>query len=114
MIQDRQKSAFLSHDSIEFPVLAHKSGLSAHRPSKVDCLEANYPRRWGWWRYVAAAAVEARGGCAPLPVVWARTVHALRGWREPRGELVPVCAEIASGHHARVRIGDAQRSRAVV
>jgi len=63
---------------------------------------------------VAAAAAEARGGCAPLPVVWARTVHALRGWREPRGELVPVCAEIASGHHARVLIGDAQRSRAVV
>ena len=53
---------------------------------------------------MAAAAAEARGGCAPLPVVWARTVHALRGWREPRGEPVPVCAEIASGHHARVRM----------
>ena len=47
---------------------------------------------------MAAAAAKARGGCAPLPVVWARIVHALRGWREPRGELVPVCAGIASGH----------------
>ena len=97
MIQDRQKSAFLSHDSIEFPVLAHFITYMRGRPSKADCLETNYPRRWGWWRYMAAAAAEARGGCAPLPVVWARTVHALRGWREPRGELVPVCAGIASG-----------------
>ena len=95
MIQDRQKSAFLSHDSIEFPVLGHFITFMRGRPSKVDCPEANYPRRWGWRRYVAPAAAEARGGCAPLPVVWARTVHALRGWREPRGELVPVCAEIA-------------------
>ena len=88
----------------------------AEPPFSCFCVRVIHVRvvQYGWWRYVAAAAAEARGGCAPLPVVWARTVHALRGWREPRGELVPVRAGIASGHHARVLIGDAQRSRAVV
>lgn len=28
---------------------------------KSGLLETNYPRRWGWWRYMAAAAAEARG-----------------------------------------------------
>ena len=30
---------------------------------KSGLLETNYPRRWGWRRYMAAAAAEARGGC---------------------------------------------------
>ena len=42
----------------------------------------------------------------------ARATWLARATRRTR--IVPVCAEIASGHHARVLIGDAQRSRAVV